>query len=264
MVKKDYYTAKEIIMGTRSEYQRIQSNINMLESMICSDDKQVKDFYITLFKESHFNNPTLYCTFVQNEKTLRGHIWSLEKKLGTFIYGRNNIKIKKDDSGKYLVGNDKYKAYIKTGMDYEFDLLVHQILNDEFVKKIDSDELGILGIPNVFNMYIALSSIGIYTDTYSNNNNLIYFDYLVDKDAIHAVSRDKYFDDEMINNVLGFKVPKESLSEFHRQIIDNNLSTSKPIEISSATEYVDNKNFWLDIKETDDKIVLLKTNRKKR
>lgn len=64
--------------------------------------------------------------------------------------------------------------------------------------------------------------------------------------------------------MLNFQVPKDSLSDYHRQIIDSSPSAYKPIEICTLDEDIDKNRFKLLIDESEDKITLIKIKMRKR
>jgi len=256
---KEFYTAKEIIMGTRSEYQKIQRYVRMLEKMVYSDDKQVKNFFFNIFKFAGYGNPEIVCYFIQNEKTLRGYIWKLKSKLGTYVYGVNHNEIKKDSNGKYVIGNAFYDAYIKDGMEENFDLLAQKIFNSDFVTKMNFSGVSKMGIPEDIYMLLELHRISVHLCSNFDKSKLTWLDYIASSDFLYATRRDKDFDDETIYRMLNFLVPSDSLSDYHRQLIDNNPSAYKPIEICTLDEDIDRRNFNLLIDETEEKIILTKT-----
>lgn len=260
-MEKDFYTAKEIIMGTRSEYQKNELLLKKLKDMVYSDDKEVKDLYFKVFKYLSNKDPKMLCTFEQNEKTLRGLLWKLEMKLGTRIYGRERQEIKKDINGKYKIGNYHYDAYIKEGMEEEFELLTQKILSSDFITKMDFGGISKGGTPEYFLMILEPNII--YIDTYQGNTQAR-LDYIPREDLFCAGREDDELDDEIFYHLLDSKVPATSLSDYHRQIIDNNPSTYKPVEIRTEDEEFGRSRFNLLINENDDKITLTKTKIRKR
>lgn len=260
---KEFYTAKEIIMGTRSEYQKNEILLKKLKDMVYSNDKEVKDFYFEVFKYLSHKEPEILCTFEQNEKTLRGFIWKLEIKLGTYIYGRETNEIKKDINGKYKIGNYHYDAFIKEGMEEKFDLLIKEILSSDFITKMGFDCKSKWGTPEDIYMMLDPLRIDIHLDTHQGNM-WTWLDYTPREDLFYAVREGKEFDDEMIYHLLDFKVPATSLSDYHRQIIESSPSTDKPVKIYAGDEDFDRNRFNLLINEDNDKITLTKTKIRKK
>ena len=145
LMEKEFYTAKEIIMGTRSEYQKNEKPFRMLSEMIYSKDKSVKDFDFYIFmNEYYINEPAiLECRLKNDPKSFMGIIRKLLSKM-SLEYALNSAepirKIYKDDNGRYQLKNiyRKRDIFIKPGMEKQFDILLNNtIMNSEFVTKIN-------------------------------------------------------------------------------------------------------------------------------
>ena len=125
------------------------------------------------------------------------------------------------------------------------------------------DSLGKIGIPKDIYMMLNPNGIDVHLNTYQGNT-WTWLNYESSDDLFYADRNGKDFDDEMIRYLLDFKIPAESLSDYHRQIIENSPSTYKKVEIHTEDEDFDKSNFNLLINEDIDKITLTKTKIRKR
>lgn len=268
-MKKEFYTAKDIILGTRNEYQVIEGYLNTLRDMVYSDDRQVKDFYFT-FRKTLEANPRVICNFIQNEKTLRGLIWYLKKKLGMHYYAVEQGFVSKNINEKYNLGNAYYNATIKENAEKDFDLLVQKILESDFAKYMNINQLS---NPDDKDTFMSIYSSGIevcYNNSngYQNKENerLAHINYLAKHDCIIAHDYDRELDNEMLYHLLNFPVPKSELSDYHISLIENAPIVTKPIEICTLDldENIDKNKFKLQIHEHSDRVIFTKTKIRKR
>lgn len=256
---KEFYTAKEIIVGTRSEYLRNERELLMLKELVCSDDKEVDDFYFEVVK-LFGKSPEIICKFIQNPKTMRGFVRYISEKMGRKASGYENGYLRKAGYN-YRIDNSFYDASIKEGKEKEFVILIRKILNSTFVNNIDCYDLR-----NGNEKDKDISMIVTGTCVMVSNVDSDFFDriiYYSRNDSILATST-RNFDAEMLERLINFEVPAYCLSEYHRQIIDNNPSTYKPLEICSSVSRCDGKRFRMLIEESEDKITFTKTRIRKR
>lgn len=255
-MSKEYYTAREIIMGTRSEYQKIENDLLKLKSLVYSDDIHVSDFYFEIMKLFNGQLPEVVCKFIQNPKTLRViELYAKEKKgLKVEEVEKGLLTLK---NGRYEISNPFYNVSIINGKEREFTLLINKMINSTFANNITLYDLNNVREPDT---YMTITTSGCVVSRYDQNDyhRIIYSsknDYII-------VDSSKKLKDEMLFGLFNFEIPADCLSKYHKDIIDNSLSASKPIELCSVKGNVGNKKARLLVEEREDKISLSKVRKR--
>lgn len=255
-MSKEYYTAGEIIMGTRSEYLKIENDLLKLKNLVYSDDIHVDDFYFEIMKLSNRGLPEVVCKFIQNPKNLR--LIELFSKEG------KDLKIEELEkglltlrNGRYEINNPLYNVSIIKGKESEFTLLIKKIINSCFANNITLYGLYNKREPDT---YMTLTTSGSVVSHYTQNgyHRIIYSsknDYII-------VDSTKKLDNEMMFQLFNFEISADCLPKYHKDIIDNSPSASKPIELCSVKGNIGNKKTRLLVKESEDKISLSKVRKR--
>ena len=257
---KKTYKGSEIIFGTRDEYLKLYDKLDALRKLTCiSQDKQIKDVHYRVSKDKTELKPELYCTFEQNEKTLRGLRHHLEKNVfHTYVYGCNISKVLKNNNNKFFIPHHYYYSYIKDENQKEYGKIVKDILNSDFCNKSNfsymSGEEAHSSITKESNGICIYNSMEL---VYGKTNFLCDLYYYAEDDCFIIFGHDDMpITKEMIERMLNVKVKAEDLTEFERNLIDNSLSSSKPIYIDDSIG--EKKKITLSIEEDEEKIRIMK------
>jgi len=247
MVTKEFYSVKDLIIGSREEYLKNERYLKLLIDLTYSYDKNVKEFYFYL-QQCDDRKPELVCKFIQNLKTLRGVIKYLQLKTHNYKIDLNSGRCLKNNNGEYFIIDSEYKAFIKN--NDKFTQIAEKILNSDFANKMKFVTNCRVGEVSTM---ITPSSIYIQEQ---NLDHKIDFDYHSRIDSIIMSCNNHVINDDLIMHMLESKIPAYILSDYHKQIIDENLSTQKPIEVISETNEKNRVKLLID--EQDDKIILKK------
>lgn len=257
-MSKEYYTAGEIIMGTRREYLKIEDDLLRLRSMVCCDDIQVDDIYFEVLKSFNNKPPEIVCKFIQNPKTLRALDLYLKEKKGQKISEiEKGLLVMKN--GRYEISNPFYIASIINGNEDEFSLIIKNILSSAFTNNITLYDLHNVKEPGT---HMTMTTTGSIVSHY-NSDDYYRIIYSSRNDYIIADSN-KNIDDEILYKLFNFKVSADSLPTYHKEIINNNSLDLKAIELYPMKKNTVNKKFGLLIDECDDRITLTKTKIRRR
>lgn len=253
---KKTYTGAEIIFGTRDEYLKLNDKFHALRDLTCiSQDKQIKDVHYRVSKDKTELKPELYCTFEQNEKTLRGLRHHLEKNVfHTYVYGCNISKVLKNNNNKYFIPHHLYYAFIKDEDQKQFGKIAKDILSSDFCNKMnflytscEEPHSSLTKNSSGINIYNSIALL------YDKPNFLCDLYYFAEEDIIRIFGHDDMpITKDMIERMLNVTVKAEDLTEYERQLIDSSKSASKPIYIDDSIEV--KKDIKLGINEYEDKI----------
>lgn len=257
---KENYTGAEIIFGIRSEYLDLNDKFQRLKNLTCtSKHKQIKDIEYYVRKDRRDLKPDLYCSFEQNEKTLRGLRQHLKKDIfHTYVYGCNIAKVLKNNNDQYFIPHHYYRAFIKNENQKEFSNIANEILNSDFCNKSNFSYIS-CG-ENFCSLTKDSEGIYIYDELgliYDKADFLCHLDYLANEDSIRIYGHEQIpITKDIIERLLNITVDAEELTEYEKHLIDDFKSSSKPIYIDDSIK--EDKNIKLSIKEDEDKILLLK------
>lgn len=254
MEKKNYYSVKDIILGSRSIYQENERYLKLLRLLTDSYDKNVKDFYFKL--STYKDNPTVVCHFVQSLKTLKGLIIYLQMKTNTYYNGREMGRCIKTPGGEYVIANDEYEAFIKFEDMKSFAYITEKILESDFANKMefghkrDQHKTALSILPS--GIYIKSIDLG----------RMMKCNYVARTDSIDITApRSCEVGLDQIATFLDYRFPAELLSDYHKQVIDENPATEKILEIISDSR--DTSSAHIRINEKEHEFVLKKVKYKK-
>ena len=249
MNNKKFYSAKDIIIGSRQEYLENEKYLKPLRDLCDSYDKNINDFYFYINKTKDKKTEIL-CNSIENLKTFRGIILYLMKN----YYNEVDIKCI-NKNGRYTIDSN-YSVFIKDGCMEQFSTIASKILDSDFANNIENINAY---KKNEYSIYITPSKINIatYDDGY-----IVYFNYNPRKDCININSNKKiFFDESTIDYFLDLQIPSSVLSDYQKRIINNNLNSLESVKIVSDNEITNNLN--LNILETEGNITLNKSKTKK-
>lgn len=255
-MKENNYTLKEVIFGSREEYLKIQRDLEFLRTLCDSKDKNVKDFEFRLFKLRQ-RKPEIFCEFIQNPSTLRGNIIGLIRIIDKFFESLEDPdfqtgKCLKNNNNEYYIMNKYYNAFVKAGKQKKFAMVFEEILNSDFVNKINFGHYPLEA--KLHGLLVAVRGIQF-------NNSIIELYYNVKNDQIEIMNyRYNTTTEEMINEVLNFEISKNIFSDYHRTIIEKSPAMQKQIVYNLEGNNCRELNLYIN--EKSDKIVLRKVKTK--
>ncbi len=253
---KKNYTGAEIIFGTRNEYLDLNDKFRKLRDLTdISRDKQIKDVDFYVRKDTKEEKPDLYCTFKQNDKTLRGLKEHLEKDVfHTYVYGRDIAKVLRSNNDEYFLPHDFYNAYISKENQKEFGKVATEILNSDFCN--NSNFSYISCGENLCSLTKNSNGIYIYNELgliYDKPDFLCHLDYLAYEDIIRIFGNEQMpITKDLIERMLNVTIKAEDWTDYEKRLIDSSKSASKPIYIDDSIEA--KKDIKLGISEYEDKI----------
>lgn len=182
----------------------------------------------------------------------------MQIKTHTYYYGVEIGDCSKNMAGRYSISNSRYSAFIKEENMEEFASLADQLLNSDFINKVNFLYYSQRGFKD---LAISVLPQGLYVNN-ASLGHLVSFNYIARKDLIEVLCNQSFkVNKELINHVLNSKVPRAILSSYHQEIIDTSPSIQKPVEFSLNGE--DTNQAFLKIDEDDEKIVFTKVLSKK-
>lgn len=262
---KEFYSINELLFGTRQESLVIEEKLKRLRELTDSNDRQVADFFFRVYFASYEfdfpEQPAIFCDFIQNPKTTKGFMERLLKKLNLYYAKKITVECPLHVKDGEVLAANAYKAFVKSGSSEEFSKIVQEILRSDYVKYMRAFHNFYMEKTTKTKVSIDFWSDSIRIANYVSVQPKIFsevkFVYSGRTDAIEVEQCGSILNDETILRTLGLVVPGESLSEYHRSLIENSGVQDKAIQIISETE--DASKLLLKVEETDDKIVLRKT-----
>lgn len=257
MIKKDYYTLKEIILGLSNEYQVHQQELQKLKELCTMDEKRASDFHFSVYQSEH-KRPKLLCTYEPKQNLFKKLATDFSIKVGYYIYGGNTVRLVTDNNEYYfLCGYKKYPIRIKHdyGREEEFYHQATSILNSEFSnnirsKYIEENKSGIAAT-------LTIDAIEIELHIRNKGGNLpeslVWYDSA--KETMKFKSYEGILNNQYINTVLNINFPTSELNPYHIQKICSSEKTEKPIvlQYDGAKDMIE-----LDIIEEEKQVVLCK------
>lgn len=253
---KDFYQMKDIIFGLRSEYLKIQEELNELRQIILDNDKRIVEYeaFFAITQKSEL--PALISKLKIKQSSLKRKLYDLENRLKTKHLKENEFEFVIDKQNLYN-SLDKIKlGREKKRLREEFVGRIEQLLLSPFAQnfrdiKISNEENN--------NLYIGCNRITFY-----NNSDIYPSDMSYDKDKDVLVIRRRYpgvITDERIEHLLQMPILKSSFDEYMQECIEKNIELGKKIEIPQFRNY---NSESLNIIEEENKIVLSSQSCKKK
>ena len=237
-MNSSFYEISNVVLGLRSEYQRMESKLQELRKYARLDSR---------YDNLHFslNNRNINYDYTWKYKSFNRIVSStlfgscVEKKNGVFI-------------------SDKVLEIINTD---KFNKVARDILDDEFCSNIELSTIRTdLAFKNqVVKINIHSGSINICLENILKMKKPIVLNYYAETDEIYFKKENGILTERDVNRMLGATVTKCVFSSYHRNLIDDS-NCDKNVDIVMNRSLTTSCNF--DIIEESDKYVLQKKKRK--
>lgn len=249
-MNKEYYTLKEVLFGLRNEQLRIEKELHSLEKMLIihGNNRYTDSAFFSLTASEY---KALYYRLMINY-TLSEKIYNLLfKKRNLFDSWGVSLRTTKGQDGKHTLIYNK-ENLVKPGNKGDFDRGVEKILQDCFLNEIELSR----GYRKV-NIDITSSRL-LYDDYFEKLGLFAHLKYVPKTDSLYISTDHKYrFSklDEVVNELLNCKIPRNTFSEYIQSIIDNNDETKKEVIIKDR-----NYGRWAEFYVNDERnaFVLIK------
>ena len=237
-MNSSFYEISNVVLGLRSEYQRIESKLQELIKYARLDSR---------YDNLHFslNNRNINYDYTWKYKSFNRIVSStlfgscVEKKNGVFI-------------------SDKVLEIINTD---KFNKVARDILDDEFCSNIGFSTMRTdLAFKNqVVKMNIHSGSIHICLENILKMKKPVVLSYYAETDEIILKKEKGILTEHDVNRLLGVLVTKSAFPSYHRNLIDDS-NCDKNVDVVMNRSLTTSCNF--DIIEESDKYVLQKKKRK--
>lgn len=249
---KDYYTLKEIILGLRKEQLKIRKELLFLESKLNIDDKLYYESYLTIQRKTSLKKDVqLTLVLTKKNKMIEDILYAItfhyQHLKGRLNYNFNDLV--KDNNGNYSLYDGKILKEDQT----IFNETANKILNNKFVNEV----INTYRFSGDSNYQNALNTTPTKTKYYGSRkdriNNLTY-DARTDSLWVTNLYFDSY--QEIIDDLLNIKVPKNIFSEYIQSIIEENSDVKKEIIIPKERNIKRISEFYLN--EEKNEFILVK------
>lgn len=237
MVKKDYYTLKEIILGLSDEYQLHEQELQNLKKLCTMNEKQTLNFHFRVH-QPECKNPILLCEYEPKQNLFQKSV---------------------TDNNEYyfLCGYRKYPIHVKHdyGAAEQFYHQANSILNSEFSNSIRSKyiEKNELGIDAALTIDTTQIELYIRKKCGSLPSSILWYDS--SEEMMKFQSYEENLNKQYIDTVLNIGFPTGELNPYHIQKINSSEKREKPINL----QYDGNENrIQLDVIEEEKQVVLCK------
>ena len=237
-MNSSFYEISNVVLGLRSEYQRMESKLQELRKYARLDSR---------YDNLHFslNNRNINYDYTWKYKSFNRIVSStlfgscVEKKNGVFI-------------------SDKVLEIINTD---KFNKVARDILDDEFCSNIGFSTMRTdLAFKNqVVKINIHSGSINICLENILKMKKPIVLNYYAETDEIILKKEKGILTEHDVNRLLGVLVTKSAFPSYHRNLIDDS-NCDKNVDVVMNRSLTTSCNF--DIIEESDKYVLQKKKRK--
>lgn len=234
MVKNNYLSISEIILGLREEYKKTLYDLNKCLSL----DEGVNVYYtVSEYEDKRYVYVSLIKKMKRIEKLLNIFTKNLYTEDRKLVGGQDNHLIINDKRlFKFDNNTDLNKFY--NGCKRFFGSEFYSSLDDKYFKADDNG------------LKMAIGHDGIYTvtDLKSTTQPIIGVDYDGGRDQMIITNyyRDTLFYGKVLD-ILDTKIPKADLNEHLVDIIDNNPISEYPIEFTGMTDTREPQRFDLEV-----------------
>lgn len=232
-MNSSFYEISSVVLGLRSEYQRMESKLQEL-SKYARIDSQYDNLHFSL------NNRNINYDFTSKNKSPNRIVSST--LFGSYVAKKNGNFI--SDKALEIINSDK------------FNVVARDILDDEFCSNIELSTMRTdLAFRNqVVKINIHSGSIHICLENILKMKKPIILSYYADKDEINIKKEKGILTEHDVNGLLGVLVTKSAFPSYHRKLIDS--SCDKNVNVVMNQSLTTSCNF--DIIEESDKYVLQK------
>ena len=232
-MNSSFYEMSSVVLGLRSEYQRMESKLQELRKYARLDSR---------YDNLHFslNKRNINYDFISKNK-------SPNRIVSSTLFGSNVEK----ENGVFI--SDKVLEIINSD---KFNKVASDILDDEFCSNIELSTMRTdLAFRNqVVKINIHSGSIHICLENILKMKKPIILSYYADKDEINIKKEKGILTEHDVNRLLGVLVTKSAFPSYHRKLIDS--SCDKNVNVVMNQSLTTSCNF--DIIEESDKYVLQK------
>ena len=237
-MNSSFYEISNVVLGLRSEYQRMENKLQELGKYARLDRK---------YDNLHFslNNGKINYDYKRNYKS--HNIIELSALFGSYVEKKNGVFI--SDKVLEIINSDK------------FNKVARDILDDEFCSNIELSTMGTdLAFRNqVVKINIYSGSINICLENILKMKKPIVLNYYAETDEINFKKEKGILRENDVNRLLGVLVTKSTFPSYHRNLIDGS-NCDKNVDVVMNQSLTTSCNF--DIIEESDKYVLQKKKRK--
>ena len=248
MKNQDTYTYKQILLGLRAELLRLNKELDKLKEYTTSN-KHIQNYYFNLWTTTDLT-PELYL-FAEKETNI---ISFLKKQLGYQNTTKTSIMTKGNNGLYHITYPKNQQTFINFTNKEKFIKLANEILDSQIAKKMPIYNI-IYGLNakltlNFYQLYINLKQFGkIFQMTYLGREDILQFHAALTHSSVNTKI---ILTQEILDNILNTKFPKEKFSDYHQKIIENNTQNFDII-IKEKPLYN-----LIQINENQDKLILTK------
>lgn len=216
---KDNYTLKEILLGLRSEQEKVASGLECLKACLWEFYEKRNSFFSVNPEEN-----TIIYFYKFTDKSLKGNVIPVIP-----------FEFKKNSSGDFT----NFYLPVKLIDQERFNLMCENILASEFVNNSNLEiktKEGSLKIHPTYMHYISenLKLLNVNCFLYFAKDDLVF---------LQSLKRNKK---ELFESLFNLEFSREYFSEYLQNIIDSNLETKKDIIIPGEKSLEKNMHFYLN------------------
>ena len=225
------YTYKEILLGLREEYLKNQQRLDALKKYVSLDNKKEYEEY-GFFVFNDGKDKYVELALRQRQSVIVKLIETLSNK----IIGESDKKttcIAHEFNGemRYMTfpNSKNYSINDMNSLMADAD----RVLGSEFVQKIATGKKYFEDDDYAFKL--SPSNILVDTGYHKADYPPARFLYTPDHDILTIIAYDDPLYIEHVNNVFGYEIPADVLTEYHREIIDNSEDKDKALSITGLS-----------------------------
>lgn len=237
------YTLKEIIIGLREEYQKCENQLAGLRALCFVDRKKVEDFRFEI-EQTDSKEINLYCVLTKRQNLLE----KFETKLGLIsnVEERGRFKIK-NGIDYFENQNALFPIVVSNINQDDFTSRTFKILKSDFTKNIKTKYIKLKLEEKDIELYLDHNKVDVKIKDSKEQDKEINIKYnaLTDSIKISSASLTSEIDYLVIDSLLNLEIPRDSLPEYHRQVIDSNARKSKNVIIEEQVNKSKVLNFQI-------------------
>ncbi len=215
---KEEYTAKEILLGLRDEYLKVQAKLKEIDNFLDYDRDKYKTYFYLTHRSSKIDNYLL--TFYTTSNCSIEGVRNLFNKLSR-IYKQEH---------DYSLTDYPPIATIDSSKQNEFRQYVKELTTYNYLRVLKNKRItNLFFSPTLMKMKITRD----FTLTYSPIN-----------DSINFVDKNERLTDKKIFEMLDYKYDSDILTMEARKIIDNNPNTPKNFVLKPG-KFKHDESFYL-------------------
>ena len=244
---RDYYYLGEVILGLRSEYKKINQELEALKEDIAIDVSRLSVFYFRIV-ELENKKAKLEC-FFREKKNLVGRFFKrFALEAGILFQAGKFSDCLKNHANSFEIRPKRYSLHIK---DQEsFDKKADKIMTSEFTRKMKMREKEIPDVKGTLDIEHSGLRFAKWDE---DTEGLLFLDYQSYEDALFFGSFSEDLRTDSLESILMTPIKKNALYPFHQELIEAGI-LGKTIVVSDTV--YDTTFAKLDILEDEDKIVL--------